>query len=166
MNTDGKLRSRRSGNVTVSEAKGEGPVNSDQNSIDEAKTVTLFGIPGWKPGSISELESAEEVLKVDTEKAANLAGTQARRKSVNDGSASIWQARSFQDAMQGSGQKPPWVNKGWPRGTGREAVLAELEEDPKATPKEIAERADVSERYAQKIMKEHAELQGGEPGKK
>src|SRR5208283_404344 len=63
MNTDGKLQSQQSGNVTVSGAKGEGPVSSDQDSVHEAKTITRFGIPGWRPVSISELESAEEVIE-------------------------------------------------------------------------------------------------------
>jgi hypothetical protein len=47
-----------------------------------------------------------------------------------------------------------YTGKGWPKGTGKEAILAEVEADPDASPKEIAERAGVSERYAQKIIKE------------
>jgi hypothetical protein len=66
----------------------------------------------------------------------------------------------------GSVRNVIWSGKGWPRGTAREEILAELEEDPDASPKEIAERVDVSERYAQKIMKERAEVQDGKPKKK
>ena len=65
----------------------------------------------------------------------------------------------------GSVRKVAYIGKGWPRGTGREAVLAELQEDPDASPKEIAERADVGVRYAQRIMKEHAQAQGGKSKK-
>jgi len=54
----------------------------------------------------------------------------------------------------GSVRKVAYIGKGWPRGTGKEAVLAELEEDPDASAGEIAERAGVGLRYAQRIMKE------------
>jgi hypothetical protein len=59
----------------------------------------------------------------------------------------------------GSVRNVAYMCHGWPKGTGKEAVLAELENDPDATPKEIAERVDVSERYAQKIMNEQSEKQ-------
>jgi hypothetical protein len=43
---------------------------------------------------------------------------------------------------------------GWPRGIGKAAVLAAIEDDPEASPQEIAERSGFGERYVQKIMKE------------
>jgi len=56
-----------------------------------------------------------------------------------------------------------YTGKGWPKGAGREAILAELEADPDASTKEIAERADVTERYVQRIIKE--EKKKGKSGK-
>jgi hypothetical protein len=67
---------------------------------------------------------------------------------------------SLKLAVDGSPRDPGsvrgvvYTGKGWPKGTGKEAILAEVEADPDASPKEIAERAGVSERYAQKIIKE------------
>ena len=57
----------------------------------------------------------------------------------------------------GSVRRLVYAGKGWPRGTGKEAILAELAVDPDASPKEIAERAGMTERYAQKIMKQQDE---------
>jgi hypothetical protein len=110
MNTDGKLQSGHSGDITVSEVKGKGLVSSDQNSVGEAKTITLFGISGWEPGSGKDLEQAEKVVDVAAENAVSCPATHPRKENATNGSsASVWQARSFQDAMHGSGQKPPWV---------------------------------------------------------
>jgi hypothetical protein len=57
----------------------------------------------------------------------------------------------------GSVRKVSWIGKGWPKGTGKEAILAELEDDPDASPQEIAERTGMSVRYAQTIIKERAD---------
>jgi hypothetical protein len=54
----------------------------------------------------------------------------------------------------GSVRKVAYIGKGWPKGTGKEAILAELEEDPGASPQEIAERTGMGERYVQKIVKQ------------
>jgi hypothetical protein len=66
----------------------------------------------------------------------------------------------------GSVRHVTYIGKGWPKGTGKEAILAELEEDPDASPKEIAERTGMTERYAQQIMKAQVEAQKGEAGRK
>ena len=50
-----------------------------------------------------------------------------------------------------------YAGKGWPKGTGKEAILAELEADPEASPRELAERTGFSERYAQKVVKEESD---------
>jgi len=109
MNTDGKLQSQQSGNVTVSGAKGEGPVSSDQDSVHEAKTITRFGIPGWRPVSISELESAEEVIEGEKD---------ARSTVIKDG---VWTPTlDFRTAKQIAVESPaavewvarPWVSRG------------------------------------------------------
>lgn len=50
---------------------------------------------------------------------------------------------------------------GWPKGVGKAAVLAALEEDPDASPKEIADRVGVTARYVQKLNLEKQ----GEPKK-
>jgi hypothetical protein len=55
----------------------------------------------------------------------------------------------------GSVRKLAWTGKGWPKGTGKEAILAELEEDPDASAKEIAERTGMGVRHVQQIVKEH-----------
>jgi hypothetical protein len=48
-----------------------------------------------------------------------------------------------------------FVGKGWAKGLKKDAVLAEVETYPDATPKEIASRLGVvSKRYVQKIMKD------------
>lgn len=65
----------------------------------------------------------------------------------------------------GSVRKIEYIGKGWPKGTGKEAILVELEEDPDASPKEIAERTGMSERYVQRIIKEQGEAKKVEPGK-
>jgi len=62
----------------------------------------------------------------------------------------------------GSVRKVTYIGKGWPKGTGREAILAELEEDPEASPQDIAERTGLSVRYAQTIIKEDAAGKGQE----
>jgi len=64
----------------------------------------------------------------------------------------------------GSVRKVAWSGKGWPKGMGRDAILAELEQDPNASPKEIAERTGMSERYVQRIIKEQAEQKAKEGG--
>src|SRR5262249_39587817 len=46
---------------------------------------------------------------------------------------------------------------GWPKGGGKRAILAAIEEDPDATPKEIADRIGVTPRYVQKLVKEHSQ---------
>jgi hypothetical protein len=56
----------------------------------------------------------------------------------------------------GSVRKVAYIGKGWPKGTGKEAILAELEEDAQASPQDIAERTGLSVRYAQTIIKEQA----------
>jgi hypothetical protein len=43
---------------------------------------------------------------------------------------------------------------GWPKGLGKDAVLDAITEDPEASPKEIAERTGMSDRYVQKLIKE------------
>ena len=57
----------------------------------------------------------------------------------------------------GSVRKLVYNGKGWPKGAGKAAILAEMEEDPDASPQDIAQRVGMSERYAQKIMKEQRE---------
>lgn len=52
----------------------------------------------------------------------------------------------------GSVRSISYGGKGWPKGTGKAAVKAAIEDDPDATSKEIAERCNVTQRYAQKIM--------------
>jgi len=59
-----------------------------------------------------------------------------------------------------------YTGKGWPKGDGKEAILAELAENPDASPKEIAERTGMTERYAQKIIKEHDEAKKVKSAKK
>jgi hypothetical protein len=54
----------------------------------------------------------------------------------------------------GSVRKVAYIGKGWPKGTGKEAILAEIEEDPDASASEIAERTGMTQRYVQKIFKE------------
>jgi hypothetical protein len=60
----------------------------------------------------------------------------------------------------GSSDDPESVRKvlflceGWPKGLGRDAVIAEIERDPEASPKEIADRTGMSVRYVQQIIKE------------
>jgi hypothetical protein len=50
-----------------------------------------------------------------------------------------------------------YEGEGWPKGVGKAAVLAALEEDPDASPKEIAERVGVTARYVQKLNLERQE---------
>lgn len=57
----------------------------------------------------------------------------------------------------GSVRNVVYTGKGWPKGLGKEAILAEILEDPDASAKEIAERTGFTQRYAQKIMKEEEE---------
>jgi hypothetical protein len=57
----------------------------------------------------------------------------------------------------GSVRKVAYIGKGWQKGTGKEAILAELEDDLDASAQEIAERTGLSQRYAQTVMKERAE---------
>ena len=57
----------------------------------------------------------------------------------------------------GSVRRLVYEGAGWPKGTGKEAILAELEADPDASPREIAERTGMGERYVQKIVKQQAE---------
>lgn len=45
-----------------------------------------------------------------------------------------------------------YVGSGWPKGGGKAAVLAAVEEDPDASPKEIADRTGMGVRYVQRIM--------------
>jgi hypothetical protein len=45
--------------------------------------------------------------------------------------------------------------KGWPKGIGKDAVLAIIADDPDLAPKEIAEQAGVSPRYVQQLIKNH-----------
>jgi hypothetical protein len=66
----------------------------------------------------------------------------------------------------GSVRQVVYTGKGWPKGAGRDAILSELEADPDASTKEIAERADMSERYVQKIMKELEVERAAKSGKK
>jgi len=46
-----------------------------------------------------------------------------------------------------------YAGEGCPRGLAKDAVLAEIALDPNATPKEIADRAGVTARYVQQLMK-------------
>jgi hypothetical protein len=46
-----------------------------------------------------------------------------------------------------------YAGKGWPKGEGKAAVLAAIEDDPDASAKEIAERVRVSPRYVQQLLK-------------
>jgi hypothetical protein len=57
-------------------------------------------------------------------------------------------------AIRAAFRKVAYIGKGWPKGTGKEAILAELEEDPDASPQEIAERTGMGLRYVQKVIKE------------
>jgi len=57
----------------------------------------------------------------------------------------------------GSVRKLVYAGPGWPKGTGKEAILAELTDDPDASAQDIAERTNLSVRYVQKIMKDKAE---------
>jgi hypothetical protein len=57
----------------------------------------------------------------------------------------------------GSVRNVVYSGKGWPKGTGKDAILAELKDDPDASPREIAERTDMGLRYVQQIMKEQKE---------
>jgi AAA domain len=59
----------------------------------------------------------------------------------------------------GSVRKVAYIGKGWPKGTGKEAILAELENDPDASPQEIAERTGMGLRHVQKVIKDKAEAQ-------
>ena len=47
------------------------------------------------------------------------------------------------------------------KGTGKQAILAEIEADPDASPQEIAERTGMSSRYVQQIRKEQGERKNG-----
>jgi hypothetical protein len=58
-------------------------------------------------------------------------------------------------ADPGSVRRLEYLCEGWPKGSGRDAVLAAIEEDPAASAKDIADRTDVSPRYVQKIMADH-----------
>jgi hypothetical protein len=66
----------------------------------------------------------------------------------------------------GSVRSLAYTGTGWPKGTGRAAILAELEDDPDASPQEIAERTGLTERYAQRIMKEQDDAKKGKSEKK
>ena len=46
-----------------------------------------------------------------------------------------------------------YVSEGWPKGLGKAAVLAAIEDDPDASPKEIADRTGMGVRYVQKMRK-------------
>lgn len=46
-----------------------------------------------------------------------------------------------------------YEGRGWPKGVAKDAVLAALNDDPGASPKEIAERCGCSTRYVQSIIK-------------
>ena len=59
-----------------------------------------------------------------------------------------------------------YAGTGWPKGTGKEAILAEIEDDPDATPSEIAERTGQGLRYVQKIMKENREREAARTKRK
>ena len=61
-------------------------------------------------------------------------------------------------------RKVAYSGKGWPKGTGKEAILAELEDDPDASAQEIAERTGLTERYAQRIIKEQADAKKAKAG--
>ena len=50
---------------------------------------------------------------------------------------------------------------GWPKGGGKAAVLAAIQEDPDATPREIAEHIGVTPRYVQRLMKEMSQERKG-----
>jgi len=52
----------------------------------------------------------------------------------------------------GSVRRIAYGGKGWPKGTGKAAVLEAIEDDPDAAPKEIAEKCGVCVRYVQKLM--------------
>ena len=45
---------------------------------------------------------------------------------------------------------------GWPKGGGKQAILAAIEDSPDATPKEIADRLGVTQRYVQQLMKDQS----------
>jgi ribosomal protein S24E len=87
-------------------------VDTDQGNGEETKTRTLYGIPGWKAGSVCELESVEEVIEGVSEKSAQ--STAAR-----DG---VWAQTKleFRTAQQIAAESPvavewvarPWVSKG------------------------------------------------------
>ena len=47
-----------------------------------------------------------------------------------------------------------YAGEGWPKGLGKAAVLAAIEDDPEASAKEIAERTQMGIRHVQKIMSE------------
>jgi hypothetical protein len=66
----------------------------------------------------------------------------------------------FKLTTEGDGADPESVRdityegRGWPKGIAKDAVMAALEDDPNASPKEIAERCNVSVRYVERIIKE------------
>jgi hypothetical protein len=47
-----------------------------------------------------------------------------------------------------------FAGSGWPKGLGKDAVMRAISEDPDASPKEIAERTGVSDRYVQRLLQE------------
>ena len=46
-----------------------------------------------------------------------------------------------------------YAGNGWLKGLGKEAVVQAINEDPDASPREIAERTGVSVRYVQQLKK-------------
>ncbi len=86
-------------------------MSSEQNNFEEATATNLYGIPGWKPISISEIESAEEVAGPSEKPAQSSAG---------EGGAWAQTKLEFYTAEQIAAESPkgvewiarPWVAKG------------------------------------------------------
>jgi protein gp37 len=91
----------------------ETPVKiANREQSDETKTITLYGISGWRRGSMSELESTDEVLEGGSEKTAQSipAGDGVRAQTTLE----------FRTAAQIAAESPaavewiarPWISKG------------------------------------------------------
>jgi hypothetical protein len=65
----------------------------------------------------------------------------------------------------GSVRKVAYSGKGWPRGFGKEAILAQIKEDQEASASEIAERTGFTLRYVQQMMKEQEDQKKKKAGK-
>jgi AAA domain/Winged helix-turn-helix DNA-binding len=92
-------------------------------------------------------KTGETFVHVSVDSKAGALETDFSLKLVTDGSP----------RDPGSIRKVTYNGAGWPKGTGKAAILAELEEDPDASASEIAERTGMTQRYVQQIVKQQAE---------